>query len=208
MEIGSSENISTTPTIPLGPITPSIPTIKELLEKVAKYELRNKIQAKRIHTLQMQNRRFRNTIKKYSVGDVPNSWKNNVVREKLKSKLSKSKIEMLLSKAPRKFSKFYSNLDHKQTLQLRMIGGPKAVEYVKKEIINIPSVRTNQRLIDHIMIKPDVIIEPVIDFLKHSKQNWTSTEHLAVIMFDEVNLMSKCELNLKTGNVIGKLDRE
>ena len=177
----------------------SQPTLHEFQALKAKYQKAKK----RIHKYQKRIIGYKKTIKNYRKGEVADKWKEIIVREKLKSKLSPGKIDILLSKHQRRCSKNWTHQDYVQTAKLNMLGGPKVVNYVRQNVIPLPSKVTLQQKTSFVRILPSKIIQPSISYLEHLIKSWTSTEHLAVIMFDEINLTNKAEMDLKFNTVIG-----
>ena len=121
---------------------PSLHDVKAENETLKqKYELLKK----KNRNLENRIRSFRKTIKKYSGGKVPDTWKRRIVKERLNSKLSEGTLEMLLSKKPRRHTKKWTQADYARTLQLRLIGGKSSVNYVRKNVIPMPSEITVQQ---------------------------------------------------------------
>ena len=121
----------------------------------------------------------------------------------LKDKYTPAEINVMMSKT-KSHSKKLSNTDLCKSMGVRMLGGGKMLDHLRKEC-NFPVAckRTLQGKFSHIRIEPGVIIEHTIEYLKHAMKSWTSTEYLAGLFFDEVNNTQIGELDLRTDTVIG-----
>ena len=121
----------------------------------------------------------------------------------LKDKYTPSQINVMMRKN-QTHSKKLSNSDLYKSMGVRMLGGGKMLDHLRKEC-NFPVAckRTLQDKFSHIRIEPGVICEHTLDALKHAMKSWTSTEFLAMLCFDEVNTTQIGELDLRTDAVIG-----
>ena len=130
--------------------------------------------------------------------------KKEITSEWLSAKYTPARVNKIMSYKKLRNSKKYENKDYCDAMKLRNLGGRKVLEHVREELeIALPAKSTLQKKFSHIRIVPGEICKAALLYLQHAKKSWTSTEHLAVINYDEINLLKIAELDQKDDTVIG-----